>query len=223
MKRVRRLYATLVSMLPGAPVRRALYSAIPGYSIHPRARIGWLAVISVDKCTMAADSQVRPRVHARGPMHLVLGERASIGAGTLVHCGDWMLESFGETVGFLDVGPDALITGGHFLDASGGLVIGEGTWLAGRFSQIWTHGLGAAPVEIGRFCYIGSAARIAPGTRIGDLTVVGMGAVVVDDFGDRTEVLLAGVPARVVREHYHPTDWQHLDDAVAAGRVVLSE
>lgn len=56
----------------------------------------------------------------------------------------------------------------------------------------------ARPVTIGRNCWIGGHATINPGVRLGDNVVVASGAVVTHSFGDN--VLIGGVPARVMRE-----------------------
>ena len=96
-----------------------------------------------------------------------------------------------------------MITSGHFIDAVGGFLLGAGSWIAGRGSQFWTHGADASDrhVSIGARCYIGSAVRFAPGASIADQSVVAIGSVVTKKFTDR-RVLVAGVPASVVREDY---------------------
>ncbi|HNY31021.1 MAG TPA: sugar O-acetyltransferase [Fibrobacteria bacterium] len=55
----------------------------------------------------------------------------------------------------------------------------------------------AAPVSIGDNCWIGGHATINPGVTLGNGVVVASGAVVTGSFGDN--VVLAGVPARVIR------------------------
>jgi maltose O-acetyltransferase len=55
----------------------------------------------------------------------------------------------------------------------------------------------AAPITIGDDCWIGGHATINPGVTLGNNVVVAAGAVVTRSFGDN--VVLAGVPARVIR------------------------
>jgi len=55
----------------------------------------------------------------------------------------------------------------------------------------------ASPVTIGDDCWIGGHATINPGVTLGNNVVVASGAVVTRSFGDN--VVLAGVPARVIR------------------------
>lgn len=56
----------------------------------------------------------------------------------------------------------------------------------------------AAPITIGDDCWIGGHATINPGVTLGNNVVVAAGAVVTGSFGDN--VVLAGVPARVIRK-----------------------
>ena len=54
------------------------------------------------------------------------------------------------------------------------------------------------PVEIGDYCYIGSEIRMAPGARIRDCCIVGLGSVVTHPVNE-SHALIAGVPAKKQR------------------------
>jgi acetyltransferase-like isoleucine patch superfamily enzyme len=54
------------------------------------------------------------------------------------------------------------------------------------------------PVRIGRDCWIGTNALVMKGAQLGDGSVVAAGAVVTSEVPPRT--LVAGIPARVIRE-----------------------
>ena len=66
----------------------------------------------------------------------------------------------------------------------------------------------SAPVRIGRNCWIGRSAMILPGVTIGDHSVVASGSVVVKDVPPRT--LVAGNPARPIREVVASDDWRRI-------------
>jgi maltose O-acetyltransferase len=55
----------------------------------------------------------------------------------------------------------------------------------------------AKPIVIGDNRWLGAGATVICGVTLGDNVVVGAGAVVTRSFGDN--VVLAGVPARVIR------------------------
>jgi len=56
-----------------------------------------------------------------------------------------------------------------------------------------------APVHIGKDCWIGANAIILKGTQLGDGSVVAAGAVVTSEVPPKS--LMAGVPARIMREN----------------------
>lgn len=62
-----------------------------------------------------------------------------------------------------------------------------------------------APIRIGWNAWIGQGASIMPGVSIGDHVVVGAGSIVTKSVPSRTVV--AGVPAKVIREFSCPDDW----------------
>jgi acetyltransferase-like isoleucine patch superfamily enzyme len=106
----------------------------------------------------------------------------------------------------VEVGPYGVLWGG------GGITIGNNVHLGAHVhvtSQEGTHDplssedeatvhVRCAPVSIGNDVLIYSGAIITPGVTIGDRAIVAAGAVVVDDVPP--DALVAGVPARVVRE-----------------------
>ncbi len=97
-----------------------------------------------------------------------------------------------------------MITGCHYFDIAGSMTIGSRTWIAGRGSQFWTHGAGVAGnISIGKGCYIASAVRFSPGSAVSDNTIVAMGAVVTKEF-DQPNIMIAGVPANIIKHDY---DW----------------
>lgn len=55
------------------------------------------------------------------------------------------------------------------------------------------------PIVIGDNCWIGAGAIILPGVRLGNHVVVAAGSVVTKSF-ERDDVLIGGVPARVLKE-----------------------
>lgn len=142
-----------------------------------------------------------------GPYSLVLRKGTTIGRSNEFMCGSWVTESrFAQTPyeRFCHIGEDCVITRSHFIDTTGGFSLGNRSWLAGCYSQFWTHGIGVAlrTITIGDDCYIGSAARFAPGASIGSNNIVGLGAVVAGNL-KTSNALIAGVPARIVETDYH--------------------
>jgi acetyltransferase-like isoleucine patch superfamily enzyme len=140
------------------------------------------------------------RVRHRG---LVLGDRCVVGA----RCTFTAHES-------IVVGDDVWFGQGVFVsDASHGYTdpdvpIGQ---------QLGEH----QPVRIGSGSWIGHAAVILPGTRIGRNVVVGAGTVVRGDVPDHSVVV--GVPGRVVRRLEPGTGWVGSDGVRPVVRVAALE
>jgi len=119
----------------------------------------------------------------------VIARDALVGSGSMVAAG-------------AVVGPGAVIgrcailntaaTVNHDCTIADGAHIGPGAHIAGH-------------VQVGRCAWIGIGVTIIDRKRIGAWSIVGAGAVVIEDVPDR--VLVAGVPARVVKslEETRPT------------------
>ncbi|MGH9844586.1 MAG: acyltransferase, partial [Blastocatellia bacterium] len=94
------------------------------------------------------------------------------------------------------LGYGSIITAEHRIDFTDRVSIGRRSILGGRNSSIWTHNRREGrPVEIGDYCYVGSEIRMAPGARVPDCSIVGLGAVITGPL-DETYSLFAGVPAK---------------------------
>lgn len=89
----------------------------------------------------------------------------------------------------------------------GGIYIGDGTYI-GQAVVLATlnhdldpakrDDLHPAPIHLGSHVWIGAHASVMPGVSVGNGAVIGAGAVVTKDVPER--VVVAGVPARVIRE-----------------------
>lgn len=219
-KAARRLYIGLTSFAPLRIARRIMYSLLPGYTIARDASIGWRACIDVDSMVLEPSSVIGSRASLRGPIRVHLEKNAQIGPGSTVEC-TVLPGTTRDDDGILRLGSGAVVVANHYIDASGGVFIGRHTWIAGRGTQVWSHGLGVAErsVTIGDYCYVGTACRIAPGCVLGNANVVAMGSVLAGDHSAVSWSLLAGVPATIVRHPYVPHGFDAMHAAIAAGDI----
>lgn len=109
------------------------------------------------------------------------------------------------------LGPHATITSRHLIDCTDTVTIGEYALVAGYRSQILTHSIDlgknrqdCAPIEIGRYCFIGSGVIILKAASVPDYSVVGAGSVYRDRFSE-SHWLYSGVPAVPVKQLDHMT------------------
>lgn len=111
--------------------------------------------------------------------------------------------------------PEKLVKGRHtwpgdspgvYINAFNGIMVGDYTNIGPNVAIVSANHdfinndvhLGAAPIEIGRFCWIGAGAVILPGVKLGDFTMVGAGAIVTKS-AEEGYCVLAGNPAKVIR------------------------
>ena len=205
MLKVKLVLAALISIVPINALRVLAYRLL-GYKVH--GRIGFGTVIAVSQANIA-NCKIGLFNLFIGPMRVEIGEGASIGDRNTFSCGFWTTQEQYQDKNYarsLQLGANTLIASGHYFDVAGSFVLGEGSWIAGIGSQFWTHGAGVTDrdIQIGRNGYVGSAARFAPGTAIGDNVIVAMGSVVTKKF-DVSRAMLGGVPATVLKKDY---DWR---------------
>ena len=201
----RKLGVLIAAVTPTNWMRVSLYRLLYGDGVSRSARIGFGTVIAVDSARIGGAAIGRFN-RFQGPLALEIADGAKMGDRNQVDCGEWILSDRPEgSRGSCTLGANALVTGNHYIDVTSGFSLGARSWIAGRETQVWTHGSGVpdGKVEIGSDSYVGSAARFAPGSGVGDCCVVGLGAVVTKKFSG-TRQLIAGVPAVVVRENI---DW----------------
>lgn len=109
----------------------------------------------------------------------------------------------------ISIGEACYINVGTFLDNSGPISIGARTMIGPQVMVLTSgHQIGcakqragettAAPVTIGRGCWIGARSVILPGVTVGDGCVIGAGSVVTTDC--EPDGLYLGSPARRQRD-----------------------
>ena len=102
----------------------------------------------------------------------------------------------------MDIAKSARISYGTKLDKTypRGIHIGEESYLASG-AIIFTHDFCRnlkTDTYIGKKCFIGANAIIMAGVNIGDMVIVGSGAVVTKDVPDKC--IVAGNPAKIIKE-----------------------
>lgn len=194
----------IIGVLPGWPLRRALYRALFGYRFGKGARIAAFNVIDARTLTMAEGAKIRGAGNIVLNLHeLDMGPYATIGGprqgGNRVR-GTANKPSYPHAA--LRVGPCAIVELEHYFDVCADIEIGANVVLGGLRSVFFTHTFHEPefrPIRIGRDVYVGSNAKFQMGVSVADGCIVGLGAVVVKDI-ETPGALAAGVPAKVVRE-----------------------
>jgi acetyltransferase-like isoleucine patch superfamily enzyme len=95
---------------------------------------------------------------------------------------------------------------GVYINAVNGVTIGDYTNIGPNVGIVSSNHdfvnneehVNAAPIMIGRFCWMGMGAVILPGVHLADFTIVGAGAIVTKSFPEGCCVI-AGNPARIIK------------------------
>jgi carbonic anhydrase/acetyltransferase-like protein (isoleucine patch superfamily) len=214
----------LTALLPG-PLKKLVYRWGFGFRIGRGARIG-VAYLDCEELLLEEHAQIAHGAVFWGCGQVRLGKHARVGplnlfrGGRRIELDDYSLvQRFNMINAIQDndctnnpqpeffLGYGAVVVAEHRIDITDRVRIGRRSILGGRNSSIWTHNVRTGvPVEIGEYCYIGSEIRMAPGARIPDCCVVGLGSVVVSAFEERYS-LIAGVPAKRKRALTR-NDWE---------------
>ncbi|MBA3524333.1 MAG: hypothetical protein H0T85_07245 [Geodermatophilaceae bacterium] len=118
-----------------------------------------------------------------------------------------------ELVGVLWLGDHVLITKGHALDCSGGVVMESWSAIAGRETLVYSHSYDPSQHEltcaVTRICetsMIAARTTLASGSTLPKGSILAMGSTLMPG-KSKEYCLYAGMPARAVRE---VTDWAFL-------------
>ena len=204
-RKLRIIFGHLISILPTSKLRCFLYRTIFDYKIY-QSTIGWRTVIVVH-CAKLIECQIRNNNRFIGPMNIIINNNSFIGSGNTFDCGWWTIDNQLENMNYarnLLIEENTHIGTGHYVDVVGSFMLSKNSWIAGRGSQFWTHGAGVHDrnIFIGENCYVGSAVRFAPGSSIGNNSIVGLGSVITKKFNSEN-VIIAGQPAKIIRENYN--------------------
>lgn len=212
---VRTAVHAALALAPRA-VKLPVYRRLFGFRIDPSATIG-VSVLDVDALELGPGARIGHGNLLTRTRRVALDEGAEVDMLNVLRGGDEIrLGRYATVMRFnvLNSIPDndcetptdprlvlhdgAYVVSGHRLDFTDRISVGKNVILAGRNSSLWTHNRQATrPITIGDFCYVGSEVRLAPGAELGDMAILGLGAVLSGRADART--VHGGVPAKPIR------------------------
>ena len=86
----------------------------------------------------------------KGDFDFVAGPRLFMGNFNVLTC-PWDLAARSPARGYgtrIEFGADCLVNDRHYLDGHGRITVGDGSWIAGRDSQLYTHGVSVEDRDI---------------------------------------------------------------------------
>jgi carbonic anhydrase/acetyltransferase-like protein (isoleucine patch superfamily) len=215
-RRIRWTVLALVGLFPNV-LKKPLYRLFFGYRFAGGVRVG-LAVLDAELVDLGAGTRIGHFSVITRVGRLETGRHVRIGGFNIIRGGERVtLGDYSEVMrlnvlnaipdhdcttepqSVLEVGTGTVITSGHRIDFTDKVTLGKNVIIGGRNSSLWTHNRQeTAPIEIGDFCYLGSEVRLAPGAKLPDECILGLGSVLTGEITEPRS-LVAGVPAKVVR------------------------
>ena len=215
-RRLRLALLAVIALLPGF-VKRPLYRSLFGYRIGRGVRIG-LVILDADAVELGDGTEIGHLNLITRVGSFITGKSVRIGPLNIIRGGERVrLGDYAEVMRLnvlnaipdhdcttspasrLEIGRGAVVVSGHRIDFTDQVTIGQNVIIGGRNSSLWTHNRqSTAPIEIGDFCYLGSEVRLAPGARLAERSILGIGSVLAGAI-DTPGSLVGGVPARIIR------------------------
>lgn len=187
----------IIKYLPLNGLKIVMLRKLFGYKIGANVRIG-RSIINCKQVEIGDHVQI-------GNMNTISCKSFKVGTRTKIINGNHFIGA-----GKFSIGENSRIISNHYFDLYNNINIGSETWIAGSYSQFWTHGSISTKtgkdlsITIKDHVYVGSASRFAPGASIASFNLVGLGSVVSSDFETENTIIL-GNPAKVVKQEI---DWR---------------
>ena len=215
-RRLRLALLAVIAVLPGF-VKNPLYRRLFSYRIGRGVRIG-LVILDADAVELGDGTEIGHLNLITRVGSFITGKSVRIGPLNIIRGGERVrLGDYAEIMRLnvlnaipdhdcttspasrLEIGRGAVVVSGHRIDFTDQVTIGQNVIIGGRNSSLWTHNRqSTAPIEIGDFCYLGSEVRLAPGARLAERSILGLGSVLAGPI-DTPGSLVGGVPARIIR------------------------
>ena len=165
--------------------------------LHEESRIGLFNYINCVSLRIGKGGVIRHFNVLKGIFHLKMDEASKINRNTIIVNSLNIPElRLAYTIPSLAIGYNSVIGVNHFLDMTGSITIGANSILAGRSSELWTHGFYHAlkgegrwmirgNISIGDNCYIGSHVIFNLGCSVCDGVTIGAGSIVSKNISKR--------------------------------------
>lgn len=192
---MRRLALFIVMILPNF-LKIILYRKIFRWKIGEKVHIG-ISFIDAKDVVLKDNARIGNLTLIKNMRKLELGRNTVIGNINRIN-GSLRNNWAGELI----MGNNSSITSSHFIDAGGGVYIGDSVTIGGIHCEVWSHEISFSQgivipksTRIGTNVYIASSAKLAPGANIPSYCVVGLGTVVPKKFACDEFNIIVGDPA----------------------------
>ncbi|HEX7308391.1 hypothetical protein [Lentzea sp.] len=215
LNRVRDLVRTASWLLPPGRLKNRVLVLL-GHDIAPSARIGVCLVLGGTAVRVGAGSVVGHGNTFRGLRSLDIGADAIIGQFNWFSTAPSLRDDSHGLDGIVRIEDHAVMTSRHYVDASGGLLLGSFASIAGVRCTVLTHTVDletgkqtTAPAVLAEHAFLSTNCLLMAGCRLEPRAVLAAGSVTAIGQTYRANTLFGGVPAKPIREidgaYFHRT------------------
>lgn len=213
MKRVSFALVLVVGLLPASRLKNRLLNLL-GHQIHRTATIDPVLFLKVLRIEVGEGTHIWSGNLFKSLRGLRIGAHGTVmrwNRVTAIPAFRKTQNADPEKVGVFWLGDNVVVTKGHGLDASGGVVMEDWSAIAGRQTLIYSHSydpsvheLTCAVTTIGANSFIAARTTMASGATLPKGSVLAMGSVLMPG-KTKENALYAGVPARAALDI---SDWK---------------
>lgn len=197
--KVLRIFILLVGLTPASKTKNSLLRR-SGFHIPKDCSFGISLIWSTSMIRLESGCRIRNFNVFRGLAEVSLKASAVIGSWNWFSASsEFPPRDFRSR---LIIGRGSAITSRHYIDCSGGVVIGELSTIGGQRSTFLSHGIDfdrnrqtAEAIHIGDTCFISTGCTLLKGTILPSRSVLAAGAVLTSQDEMARPGLWAGVPA----------------------------
>ena len=199
---MKRALSSLVGLWPSSKLKNRALNML-GHKISMSASIAPILIAGHTKLQVEDFARVGPLNAFRSVPRVFLGRNSEIGQLNWVSAAPFLIDTNASSAaGSFHLGEHSSFTSRHYVDASGGVAIGDFVTVAGVRSVFMSHGidvadnvLDIAPIIVGDYAMVGGGCNLVMGAVVPAYSVVAMGSVVIKGL-ERTHALYAGAPAK---------------------------
>lgn len=204
--KLRNVVSLFIGIIPASRVKNILLNRL-GHRIMPDAKVGICLLWKAGRIELAAGAAIRNFNMVRNIKKISLGENASIGSWNWISAASEFAEPTPEA-GCVVLGDESGLTSRHYIDCSGGVIIGSFATVGGHRSTILSHGIDFATnrqtakcVYIGDWTFVSTGCTFLKGSVLPDRSVLAAGGVLTESKSTQSpEGLFGGVPAKRIKD-----------------------
>jgi acetyltransferase-like isoleucine patch superfamily enzyme len=196
----------VLGILPHSRLKCLALGFLNGWHIAPSARIGACLFVHVRYLALDEEAVLSSGSVYRNLHSIRIGRRSCIGKWNTVSSSEELTSVHLPQAACLTIGRESAITNRHYIDCSGGVVVGAFSTIAGVRTTFLSHSIDlhrgrqrADGISIGDYTFVASNCSVMAGSTLPAKSVLAMGAVLRPG-ADREGLLYGGVPARPLQD-----------------------